>query len=320
MRINIITFQLFLITFLTALCGTTYAQDSPAARKFYIETSGGYGFALVSDDLGSTNDLIGITDRLIRPDSSISISPVHGTQGPGWQFGLNFGYMFHPNIGVELQATYLKSNSYLLGRNNTPTYQAEHTVVGQRVDLIPQLVFNFSFKEKWSVYSKSGLVIPVWGKSMSSVTVDDQEGRLVQEVLGIPNPDTHASVRIKASTYGKFSYGFQTRLGVGYSILDWLHVFAETKFMALSIRSKEDRIDELNITLFNSNGGNPYIVTEDDLTEIDLRTIYVSELTENSNNPMVNNNSDPNRPMEELNKRDNFNQLAILFGLRFYIK
>jgi hypothetical protein len=127
-------------------------------------------------------------------------------------------------------------------------------------------------------------------------------------------------LKVSAATFGKFSYGFQTRLGVGYKVLDWMHIFTELKFMALSIRSKEDKINDLEIFLFNDNTGSTFTVTEADLDKIDTHTVYVNELTENSNNPLLNSNADPNQPLEELAKKDNFNQLAVSFGLRFFIK
>lgn len=312
--------RVLIITLFLAIASTVSNGQEIMPKRFYVETSGGYGFPLVNDDLGSTNDLIGKVNRLVRADSSISILPVQGTQGPGWQGGFNIGYMFYPNIGFEVGLTYLRSNRFLLAQDQTPTFQAEHSIVGERLDIIPQLVLNFGFKEKWSVYSKSGLVIPVWGRSKSEIKIDDQEGRLVYEYIGINNPNTHGSVRIKASTFGKFSYGFQTRLGVSYKALDWLSVFGEVKFMALTIRSKEDRFDEVDIRLFDVNTGNGTVITEDGLDEIDKRTIFVDELTENSNNPEVNPNADPNRPLEELSRKDNFNQLGLSIGLRFFIR
>jgi hypothetical protein len=309
----------YLILFLSLVAASTFAQESQP-KKFYMEIMGGYGFPLVNDDLGSTNDLIGKVNRLMRTDSSSSILPVQGTQGPGGYVSLNAGYMFHPNIGFEIGAYYLKSTRFLLAKNITPTFQAEHTIVGERLDLIPQLVLNINLAEKWSLYSKSGLVIPVWGRSSSEIKIDDQEGKLVYEYTGLTNPNTHGRVRIKASTYGKFSYGFQTRLGVGYKALDWLSIFGEVKFVALSIRSKEDRFDDVEISLFDANTGNGITLTEDDLDEIDKCSVFVDELTENSNNPTVNPNPDPNRPMEELARKDNFNQLGVSIGLRFYIR
>lgn len=305
--------------FLVFIVNFAIGQEVPV-KKFYIETVGGYGFPLVSDELGSTNELIGTVNRLIGPDSSISILPVQGTQGPGWQFSFNVGYMFHPNIGVELGVVYLKSNRFLLAKDITPTFQAEHSIIGERLDVIPQIVLNIDFQKKWSFYSKSGLVVPVWGRSSSEIKLDDQGGRLVFEYTGLNKPDTHGKVRIKASTFGKFSFGFQTRLGVGYKALDWLGVFCELKYMALSIRSKEDRFDDVEISLFDVNTGSGITLTEEDLSEIDKRTVFVNELTENSNNPTVNQNPDPNRPMEELTRKDNFNQLAASIGIRFYLK
>jgi len=298
----------------------SFGQDIKP-KKFYLETSGGYGFPIVNDDLGSTNDLIGSANRLIRSDSTIKITPAQGTQGAGWQFSFNAGYMFHPNIGFEGQINYLKSNRYFLAKNITPTFQAEHGVLGERLDIIPQLVFSFQFREKWSLFSKSGVVIPLWGRSNSEIIIDDQEGRLVQEVFGFNNPNSHAAVRIKASSYGKFSYGFQTRLGVGYSFLDWLTVFGEVKFVALSIRSKEDRVNEFSIQFINGQTGELGLrITEDDLSEMDKTTIYLNELTENSNNQEVNSNADSSQPLEALSTKNNFNQLAVSFGIRFYIK
>ncbi|MDB4655775.1 porin family protein [Flavobacteriales bacterium] len=311
---------LILLAIFSIITALSFGQESKP-KKFYLETIGGYGFPLVNDDLGSTNELIGIADRLVRADSSISIKPAQGTQGPGWQFSVNAGYMFHPNIGVEAQISYLKSNPILIGRSVSPTYRAEHLVIGERIDIAPQLVFNFQFKEKWSVYSKSGVIIPIWGRSSSEITIEDQEGRVFEQLIGIPNPSASASVSIKASTFGKFSYGFQTRLGAGYSVLDWLTVFGEVKFVALTIRSKEDRADEINVQFYNSQTGEPgLLITEDDLDEIEKRTVYLNELTENSNNPEVNPNSDSSKPLEGLMRKDNFNQLAISFGLRFYLR
>lgn len=311
---------LLLLTALSFIGGFSFGQETKP-KKFYLETIGGYGFPLVNDDLGSTDELIGIADRLVRADSSISIKPAQGTQGPGWQFSLNAGYMFHPNIGVEAQISYLKSNPILIGRNVSPTFQAEHVVVGERVDIAPQLVFSFPIKEKWSLYSKSGVIIPIWGRSKSEITIKDQEGRVFESLIGIPNPNVSADVRISASTFGKFSYGFQTRLGAGYAALNWLTVFAEVKFVALTIRSKEDRADDINVQFYNSQTGEPgLLITEDDVDEIEQRTIFVNELTENSNNPEVNPNSDSSKPLEDLMRKDNFNQLALSFGLRFYIR
>ncbi|TNF32047.1 MAG: hypothetical protein EP314_00430 [Bacteroidetes bacterium] len=308
----------FVLSFL--LAGRAEAQDSKL-RRFYMETVGGYGFPIVNDDLGSSNDLIGIADRLMRSDSTISVRPVQGTQGPGWQFSANIGYMFHPNIGLEGHIGYIRSNAILLGRSITPNYSAEHVVYGQRLDAALQLVFSFQVKNKWSLYSKSGVVIPLWGKSSSEITIDDREGRVIEAFLGIPGPTTHANVSIKASSYGKFSYGFQTRLGAGYDVLDWLTVFGEVNFLALSIRSKEDRAESISVQFINGQTGEPgLLITENDLEEIEKTTIFVNELTENSNNPEVNENADPSLPLEALMRKDNFNQFGVSLGLRFYIK
>jgi hypothetical protein len=53
---------------------------------------------------------------------------------------------------------------------------------------------------------------------------------------------------------------------------------------------------------------------------IDLHSVYVSELTENSNNPEYNSNADVSKPLDELEFKDNFNHLGASIGLRFYLK
>lgn len=296
-----------------------FGQDSTSIKRFYIETSAGFGFPLVNDELESPRPEIGIVDRLMRADSSISVKPVQGTLGSGWRFGLNVGYMFHRNVGFELQFNYVRSLSILMSRNISPTYKAEHQLVSSRVELVPQLVFMAGI-QKWGIYSKTGVILPFWGIVESDITISDQEGRVIESVVGGTFPDVHAEVNAKAKTYAKFSYGFQSRLGVSYQTTDWLAVFVEGSFAALSVRAKETINHQVDIEFTNSISGVVSNRTVDDFDEIDLHSVYVSELTENSNNPDYNANSDASQPLEELDFKDNFNHLGASIGLRFYLK
>ena len=310
--------ELALLGALVMTLTSVSAQDTLPFKKFYIEISGGYSFPFVNDNLGSTREIIGSANYLMRADSSISSTSVFGTQGSGWRTSFNVGYMVHKNVGFEFQVNYFQSQRFLLAKTESPTFKGEHTVKASRLELAPQLVLNFDIK-KWSMYSKTGVILPVWGNSRSSIKIDDRDGYVFEEATGIAAP-VHAKLEAEVSTFGKFSYGIQTRLGGAYRATNWLSVFAEMNFTALSINSKENIVNSLNIDFFDAEGNIFQSATIEDADVIDRHTVYVSELTETSNNPTVNPNPDPNRPMEELNTKNNFNTLGLSIGLRFYIR
>ena len=310
--------NLFVLFIITSCANFVTAQDSLRVKRLYIEVSGGYSFPFVNDDLGSTQEIIGSANYLMRADSSISSTSVFGTQGSGWRTSLNIGYMFHKNIGFEIQVNYFQSQRFLLAKTETPTFKGEHTVLASRLELAPQLVLNFDIK-KWSIYSKTGVLIPVWGNSRSSIKIDDREGIVFEQATGIAGTSVRSKLEAEVSTFGKFSYGLQTRLGAAYRATNWLSVFAEMNFTALSINSKENIVNRFDVDFLDPEDNIFQSGSIDDIDVIDQHTIFVPELTETSNNPSVNPNPDPNRPMEELNTKDNFNTLGISIGLRFYI-
>jgi hypothetical protein len=217
---------------------SSLGQDSTKFRKFYIEIGGGYNFPLLNDELQSPREQVGTLNYLMRVDSSLSVKPVHGTLGGGWKSSVNVGYMFHPNIGLEFQFNYVRGGNILMSRINTPTYKAEHFLLSQRVEFTPQLVLNHKIKQ-WEIYSKSGVIFPLWGYVESTISVDDMEGRSVEGLLGYPVPGLQAKVNAKARTNPRFSYGFQTRLGVSFNVSNLISVFAEANYVALSVQSQK---------------------------------------------------------------------------------
>lgn len=297
---------------------SSFSQDSTKFRKFYIEISGGYNFPIVNDELQSPREQVGTLDHLMREDSTLSVRPVQGTLGGGWKSSVNFGYMFHPNIGIEFQFNYVRGEDILMSRINTPTYKAEHSLISQRVEAIPQLVLNHQMK-RWGIYSKSGVILPLWGYVESTISVDDQDGRSVEGILGYPVAGLQAKVNAKARTNPKFSYGFQTRLGVSFKASNLISIYTEASYAALSIRAKETITEEMNVELSNANGGTPLFISADDLDEITINSNYVDEITETSNNPLYNPNSDLDKPLDEPAFKDNFNNVGVCIGIRFNI-
>lgn len=312
MRIALITLGCVLISI------SSFSQDSTKFRKFYIEIGGGYNFPIVNDELQSPREQVGTLDHLMREDSSLSVRPVQGTLGSGWKSSVNVGYMFHPNIGIEFQFNYVRGEDILMSRINTPTYNAEHSLLSQRVEATPQLVLNHQMK-RWGIYSKSGVIIPLWGYVESTITVDDQEGRAVEGILGYPVAGLQAKVNAQARSNPRFSYGFQTRLGVSFQASNLISIYAEAHYAALSIRAKETITEEMDIELTNVNGGTPLFITADDLDAIEINSNYVDEITETSNNPLYNPNVDLDKPLDEPAFKDNFNSVGVSIGVRFNI-
>ena len=139
-------------------------------------------------------------------------------------------------------------------------------------------------------------------------------------MLGIPVAGLQAKVNVKARTNPKFSYGFQTRLGVSFKASNLISIYAEASYAALSVRAKETITEQMDIELSNNAiGGTPIIRSKDDLDVIEINSNYVDEITENSNNPLYNPNSDPTKPLDEPAFKDNFNNLGVSIGIRFNI-
>ncbi len=73
----------------------------------------------------------------------------------------------------------------------------------------------------------------------------------------------------------------------------------------------------MNIELSNATGGTPILISADDLGVMEINSNYVDEITETSNNPIYNANSDPTKPLDEPAFKDNFNNLGVSIGIRF---
>ena len=297
-------------------CASVFAQDSTRFRKFYVEVGGGYCFPFPNDELESPRDEVGTLNYLMRPDSSVSVRPVQSTLGQGWKGSLNVGYMFHKSIGLEFQFNYVHGDNILMSKTESPTYVASHHLMSQRFEVIPQLVLNHQIK-RWGIYSKSGPIIPVGGHVESTIEVSDKEGRTVEKILGFAVQGIEATVKAKARTNPRASYGFQTRLGLSFDATSWLAIYVEASYAALSVRAKETITEQMDIELVNTNAGVTENYSAEDLDAIDLNSNYLDELTETSNNPEYNPNADPSKPLDEPAFKDNFNHLGVNFGLRF---
>jgi len=83
-----------------------------AYSQFYINVGGGYNLGIATRSLLSNVDLINDPSKIENVKVSL---------GKGLNFGLNLGYMFNGNIGIDLQC------SYLLGDENAGESKSNYT-------------------------------------------------------------------------------------------------------------------------------------------------------------------------------------------------
>ena len=301
-------------------------------QSYYINLNAGYGFKQINDDLGSPFDEIGLIDIKMNTDSSILVKPLTGTLGSGLKLGLGAGYMISSNVGLEVQFNYYKSPEITLGTQESPKYNASHKVKTFRVTAIPTLVFKLG-SGKFKPYLKAGLIIPLHGRTDSYVRIQDREGRLldsylVEGFLGVdlstidPSSiqiDILVDTDIEGQSFGKFSLGVQTTLGLSYHINDHLAINAELYHETISIPIKSSEITKFDLAVDLS--GLPINIPIKELSEVSpyyVEIIYLDELTSQSNNEAYNSNFDPEKPKEDLSFKNNYNSLGIQVGLSYF--
>lgn len=336
---------------LVTLTATAQESDIIIGKKakegkgLYLNLQGGYLIEAFGDDLDTPfRTEIGDDDLLIEEDGRTSFKALQGTSGAGATATFGIGYMFSKHIGIELQANYLKTTEVLLAQTQTPDYQAFHKTDGWRVSASPLLVLSTG-GEKVSLYNKTGLIVPLTGVINSTVSIQDQRGALAPlflplfdlSELGVPTEllaafladgtiKTNAAVDIEAETFGAFSVGFSSTMGLNYQISKNLGVYVEGNLISLSIKAAETTYKSSSVDFTITESTNPLLNPEalnmllaESPLETPLylsETTYVDELTENSNSQDTNPNFDPNQAAEELSFKNNYNAVGFQVGLK----
>ncbi len=341
---------------------STNAQEEEVSKSktgLYVRANVGYGFATIPSVLGIER-------------TSTSYTNVYGTSEPGVYPGIAVGYMFNDYFGFDL------GFSYTLGKPKVEDIEYNTTDLG--IDLLGntfELAVITDIREyehrttqfrltpsfvvrggtgKVAPYARFGLLIPVGGKTVTDTKVDITSTPLDLSQLPLPvpipgldeNSTVTGSVMAKAESFGVFSLGWNAAFGVDYQINDMISVFGELDVNALTIKSKETKVIELNSEYMVGNltfeelenningiinsipfpipglepveinpasfGLPPYTLEE--ASTYDSHIIYVDELTATSNNPLFNNNVDANQPMDDLARRGNYSSFGINIGVK----
>ena len=287
---------------------------SNAQSHFYLNTTFGFGFDATSDDLGSPFSEIGELDYMALENGSILVRPIFGTVGSGMKISLGPGFQINNHVALEMLCSYTKSGNIQFANFDSPTYKANHSIETNRFVLNPQL--KLMTGDKLKLFTKTGLLLPITGNLRSFVSIDDDEGRLAYEQLGIDLSGIRTDVLVEAISSANFSLGFKQSIGIEYALIQNLFLHLECSYNALNVPIEKTTIEVfqqstyLNDVLFIED-------SQETLPIYELKTIYLSELTDSSNNQAYNENYDENLPLEELIFKTNYSNISINLGIRY---
>ena len=208
------------------------------AQQFYIK--GGIGYALPMP--GQTKDQLGnvLNGTVTNTSTSTSYQLKSASFSAGVHGQVGGGYMFTPNIGIELDAdinlapqTYTASvsgevNSSSVTYNYTGERQANNTVL-----LMPSLIVKTDNK-KCDVYMRMGIALPV------------NSGIKLRETYVYQTGDIDI-LRWDVKNY--FSPGFDAATGIKFNIGTDVTIFGELSILYMAL-SREER----SLTTANLNG------------------------------------------------------------------
>lgn len=338
-------FLICVITFLSA-------QDTETNKGLYFGLKAGYSIPVAKSTVGSPRPEVG--NRILissdTPSSTYSEKNPFGTRGAGTTVAGSIGYMFSDNFGIEMEFSFLRSAKILdASRNETQTdssgisrvYASEQHSYTNMFRAAPMLVVSGNPDKKFVPYAKFGILLPLAGKTIVEVNIDDETGQTANELLPVLNTELADSIaskglsipipttsHIKAKTAGAFSLGFTAKMGGAYNINDRWSVFGELEMNMLTIKAKETEFVE-----FSAEVPEALAILAESLLEIDniqyeygyydlpeiLRlTTYEDEITETSNSTYS--AARKNEPYQQLTFRDNYNSFGLMLGVRYKFK
>jgi hypothetical protein len=198
--------------------------------------------------------------------------------GDGYARGVNLtitgGYMINPYFGVEMGIAYLKganikstsktSDSPLLGVNSI----LNTTTSSFGLSLMPALYLRAAKPEaKVAPFARLGLSLPVYGATHHELNIDAPNS-----VLG-----NVASV-IKVKTESTVSLGVNGSVGINYTPIPLISIFAEMNGQYLFVRPQKSTIEKYDLTINGSTQN-----TLAGLTKYSTVTEFVEKIDENSN-------------------------------------
>jgi len=280
-KVNLIAKKVALLMFISLFSIAAYSQ-------FYINVGGGYNLGIATQSLFSNYES---TDNIQK------IENVKTSLGKGLDFGLNLGYMFNGNIGIDLQC------SYLLGDETTGEFKDNYTffssnyydyekisIKSQMFRVNPSIIIASGF-DKLDPYAKFGVILGFGSITLNYLYEEYENNQLQDKEV------------VKWKMDGGMAFGISSALGLMYHISDLISVYGELNLVGMSYAPKKGVMTEYTI---NGTDQLPGLTTDD--KEID----FVDDITYDYDNP-----PSSAEPMKELKFYFPYSSIGLNIGVRF---
>ncbi|MDI3544986.1 MAG: hypothetical protein PWP68_403 [Rikenellaceae bacterium] len=280
-KLNVVAKKVALLMIISLFSIAAYSQ-------FYINVGGGYNLGIATQSLlanyEGTNDIE-------------KIENVKVSLGKGLNFGLNLGYMFNGNIGIDLQCSYLlgdeatgESKDYYTFMNTNYYDYEKNSIKSQMFRVNPSIIIASGF-DKLDPYARFGVIL-----GFGSITFN----RLYEEYEN--NQLEHKKIE-KWKMDGGIAFGISSALGLMYHISNLISVYGELDLVGMSYAPKKGVMTEYTI-----NGADqlPELTTDD--KEID----FVDDITYDYDNP-----PSSAEPSKELKFYFPYSSIGLNIGVRF---
>lgn len=288
-KVNLIAKKVVLLMFINLFSIAAYSQ-------FYINVGGGYNLGIANQTLLN----IANQTLLINYESTDNIQKIENVKtslGKGLNFGLNLGYMFNGNIGIDLQC------SYLLGDETTGEYKYNYTyfnnnyydfgkisLKSQMFRVNPSIIIASGF-DKLDPYAKFGVILGFGSITLNYLYEEYENNQLQDKEV------------VKWKMDGGMAFGISSAFGLMYHISDLISVYGELNLVGMSYAPKKGVMTEYNI-----NGADQLPGLTTDGKEID----FVDDITYDYDNP-----PSSAEPMKELKFYFPYSSIGLNIGVRF---
>ena len=317
----------------------------PEGKGWFIYGTAGYGIPFLSTNKFSFKE-IGNKDWFQTPNS-LSVKPIYGTLGGGWQGSLGWGHMFNKFIGIDILHTIALHPNQLSARINTDIdlgggrkasyYAEEFTKIMPAIYINPHLVMHWDNNKRFGITGKAGLCMPIGGSPVTKARIIDESGRLLQTLAGLPVIPITALTNFRSEYTATAKSKLKPTIGVSASmafdvrLFKNVWAFAEVRVQAFTISPSETiftefslktETDPLLLGLIGAIAPIPLnIANVDEAPEFLKRFVYKKEITEESNTlrystGLTLKEIDINKPMEEPGIKYNASTLYFNVGVR----
>lgn len=288
-KVNLIAKKVVLLMFINLFSITAYSQ-------FYINVGGGYNLGIANQTLLN----IANQTLLINYESTDNIQKIENVKtslGKGLNFGLNLGYMFNGNIGIDLQC------SYLLGDETTSESKDNYTflninfydyekisIKSQMFRVNPSIIIASGF-DKLDPYAKFGVILGFGSITLNYLYEEYENNQLQDKEV------------VKWKMDGGMAFGLSSALGLMYHISDLISVYGELDLVSMSYAPTKGVMTEYTV-----NGADKLPDLTTDAKEIE----FLDEITYDYDNP-----PSTAEPSKELKFYFPYSSIGLNIGVRF---